>query len=77
MLRERKYQVEKMNQVAKSNELTLGKAIYLIKNICSHIKVRDVMESHVYATMIVQDLKKIIDDIDIPELIGNINEDKN
>jgi len=69
--------VERMNQLAKSNELTLGNAIYLIKDICNHIKVSDVIENHVYATMIVKNLKKIIDDIDMPELIGNINEDKN
>ena len=50
--------------------MTLGRAIYLIKSICSNIKVSDVMESHAYATMIIKDLKKIIDQIDIPELIG-------
>ena len=77
MHRERRYQVEMMNQISKSDEITLGRAIYLIKNICSHIKVSDVMHSHAYATMIIKDLKEIIDDIDIPELVGNINEDKN
>jgi len=55
--------------MAKSS-ITLGKAIYLIKNICNKIDVSDVMESHAYATMIIKDLKKIIDQIDIPELIG-------
>jgi hypothetical protein len=66
-----------MNQISKSDEMTLGRAIYLIKDICSHIKVSDVMKSHAYATMIIKDLKTIIDDIDVPELIGNANEDKN
>ena len=52
------------------NNMTLGRAIYLIKSICSNIKVSDVMESHAYATMIIKDLKEIIDKIDIPELVG-------
>ena len=59
--------------MAKSS-ITLGKAIYLIKNICNNIDVSDVMESHAYATMIIKDLKRIIDKIDVPELVGSIDE---
>jgi len=59
--------------MAKSS-ITLGKAIYLIKNICNKIDVSDVMESHAYATMIIKDLKRIIDKIDVPELVGSIDE---
>ena len=32
------------------------------------------MHSHAYATMMIRDLKKIIDEIDIPELVGNVDE---
>ena len=54
---------------------SLGMSITRLKGIVNSMKMSDITESHAFAIKIIASLSLIISEMEVPELIGGIDEE--